>query len=77
MAGAFVNVRVVTEIKHDATVVPSQAVQRGPTQLFVYVVKPDQTVEMRPVTAAGTAAWKDAHRKRAFSGRADHSRRSI
>ena len=29
--GAFVNVRVVTEIKHDATVVPSQAVQRGPT----------------------------------------------
>ncbi len=56
--GAFVNVRVVTEIKHDATVVPSQAVQRGPTQLYVYVVKPDQTIEMRPVTAAGTAAGK-------------------
>ncbi|MGA3303504.1 MAG: efflux RND transporter periplasmic adaptor subunit [Methylovirgula sp.] len=56
--GAFVNVRVVTEIKRDATVVPSQAVQRGPDHLFVFVVKSDQTVEMRPVTAAGTTGGK-------------------
>jgi multidrug efflux system membrane fusion protein len=54
--GAFVNVRVVTQVIHDATVVPSQAVQRGPTDLFVYVVKPDRSVEMRPITAAGTEA---------------------
>jgi membrane fusion protein, multidrug efflux system len=52
--GAFVNVRVVTQMKHNAVVVPAQAVQRGPTSLFVYVVKPDDTVEMRSVTAGGT-----------------------
>jgi len=54
--GAFVNVKVVTEIKHNATVVPAQAVQRGPEGLFVYVVKPDQTVEMRPIATGNTAA---------------------
>ncbi len=54
--GAFVNVRVVTEIRHDATVVPSQAVQRGPNGFYVYAVRPDRTVEMRPITAGGTAA---------------------
>lgn len=54
--GEFVNARVVTETKHDATVVPAQSVQRGPSSLFVYVVKPDETVEMRPITAGGTAA---------------------
>ncbi len=35
---------------------PAQAVQRGPDGLFVYAVKPDQTVEMRPITAGGTAS---------------------
>ena len=30
-------------------VIPSAAVQRGPTGLFAYVVKADGTVEMRPV----------------------------
>jgi membrane fusion protein, multidrug efflux system len=54
--GEFVNARVVTDTKHDATVVPAQAVQRGPNGLFVYVVKPDQTVDMRSITAGGTVA---------------------
>jgi membrane fusion protein, multidrug efflux system len=31
-------------------VVPNQAVQTGQNGQFVYVVKQDQTVEMRPVT---------------------------
>lgn len=53
--GAFVNVKVVTEIRREATVVPAQAVQRGPTGFFVYVVKPDMTVDMRPIAAGGTA----------------------
>ncbi|HTJ01572.1 MAG TPA: efflux RND transporter periplasmic adaptor subunit [Methylovirgula sp.] len=52
--GAFVNVKVVTEIRRDATVVPSQAVQRGPSGYYVYVVKPDMTVEMRAI-ASGRA----------------------
>jgi multidrug efflux system membrane fusion protein len=30
--------------------VPSQAIQRGQQGAFVYVVKTDQTAEMRPVT---------------------------
>jgi membrane fusion protein, multidrug efflux system len=54
--GEFVNVRVITEIRRQAVVVPSQAVQRGPDELFVYVVKPDQTVELRPVTSGPTVA---------------------
>jgi membrane fusion protein, multidrug efflux system len=46
----FVNARLIIDVKHDALIVPSQAVQRGPQGTFVYVVKPDQTAEMRPVT---------------------------
>lgn len=54
--GAFVNVKVVTEIRRNATVVPSQAVQRGPNGFYVYVVMPDMTVEMRAITTGGTEA---------------------
>jgi multidrug efflux system membrane fusion protein len=46
----FVNARLLIDIKHDALIVPSQAIQRGPQGTFVYVVKADQTAEMRPVT---------------------------
>jgi multidrug efflux system membrane fusion protein len=46
----FVNVRLIIEVKHNAVIVPSQAVQRGPQGTFIYVVKADQTAEMRPVT---------------------------
>lgn len=53
--GAFVNVGVITEIRHAATVVPAQAVQRGPNSLYVYTVKPDRSVAMRLITAGGTA----------------------
>ena len=56
--GAFVNVRVVSAVQHQATVVPAQAVQRGPHGLYVYVVKPDRKVAMRPITAGGTEAGK-------------------
>ena len=35
--------------------VPSVAVQAGPDGQYVYVVKNDQTVEMRPVVVARTA----------------------
>ena len=34
----------------NAVVVPSQAVQTGQNGEFIYVVKPDQTIEERPVT---------------------------
>jgi membrane fusion protein, multidrug efflux system len=50
----FVNIRLLLDIKKDATVVPAAAIQRGPQGGFVYAVKPDKTVEVRPVTVALT-----------------------
>jgi multidrug efflux system membrane fusion protein len=49
--GQFVNVVLTLATEKGVTVVPSQAVQTGQSGQYVYVVKPDQTVEMRPVTA--------------------------
>jgi membrane fusion protein, multidrug efflux system len=45
----FVNVRLRVDTLSKATVVPSAALQRSPQSSFVYVVGPNQTVEMRPV----------------------------
>jgi multidrug efflux system membrane fusion protein len=53
--GQFVNVQLTLTVEPNAIVVPSQALQTGQqgTQ-FVFVVKPDSTVENRPVTVART-----------------------
>jgi multidrug efflux system membrane fusion protein len=48
--GQFVEVSL-TLTTQDATVVPAQAVQAGQRGSFVFVVKPDLTVESRPVKA--------------------------
>lgn len=48
--GQFVVARMATEIWHDVVVVPMPAVQRGPDGPYLFVVEPDHTVEMRPVT---------------------------
>ena len=53
--GQFVNVRVRLATDANALVVPSVAVQAGPEGQYVYVVKGDQTVEMRAVEVARTA----------------------
>ncbi|HTG00914.1 MAG TPA: MdtA/MuxA family multidrug efflux RND transporter periplasmic adaptor subunit [Nitrospirota bacterium] len=45
----FVNARLTIEVKHDAVVMPPSAVQRGPKGTFAYVVRADQTIEMRPI----------------------------
>jgi len=50
----FVNARLQLDVKHGATVAPTVAIQRSPRGPFVYVVKPDQTVEARPVTLGVT-----------------------
>jgi membrane fusion protein, multidrug efflux system len=47
--GQFVRVVLRLGTKPDALVVPGQAVQTGQDGSFVFVVKPDQTVESRPV----------------------------
>jgi multidrug efflux system membrane fusion protein len=48
----FVNVHLLLEVKKNNTVVPSAAIQRGPQGTYVFVVKPDNTAEMRNVTVS-------------------------
>ena len=50
----FVNVHLLLETRKNATVVPSAALQQGPQGTYVYVVKPDKTVEARTVAVAST-----------------------
>jgi multidrug efflux system membrane fusion protein len=45
----FVNARLELEVRRGVTIVPEASVQRGTQGTFVWVVKDDQTVEMRPV----------------------------
>jgi multidrug efflux system membrane fusion protein len=47
--GQFVNVRLLIDTLRQVTVIPTGAVQRGPNGTFVYVVKDDDTVAMRPI----------------------------
>jgi multidrug efflux system membrane fusion protein len=50
--GQFISVRLLVDTLIDAVVVPTAAVQRGPNGMFVYVVRDDSTVAMRPVTVS-------------------------
>ncbi len=47
--GQFVNVRLLIDTLRQVVVVPTAAVQHGPNGTFVYRVKPDSTVTVRPV----------------------------
>jgi membrane fusion protein, multidrug efflux system len=47
--GQFVDAQLLVETRHNALTVPSAAVQLGPQGVYAYVVKPDNTVEMRPI----------------------------
>jgi membrane fusion protein, multidrug efflux system len=48
----FVNIHLLLEVKKNNTVVPSAAIQRGPQGTYVFVVKPDNTAEMRNVAVS-------------------------
>jgi multidrug efflux system membrane fusion protein len=50
--GQFARVTLQLETLSHAMVVPSQAVQTGQDGQYVFVVKPDSTVDQRPVTTA-------------------------
>ena len=52
--GQFVNVALTMGIAPNVTVIPAEAVQNGQQGQFVYVVKQDETVEPRIVTAGRT-----------------------
>jgi multidrug efflux system membrane fusion protein len=47
--GEFVNVRLVLMTRKGVPTVPAQTVQAGPSGSYAYVIKPDSTVERRPV----------------------------
>jgi multidrug efflux system membrane fusion protein len=53
--GQFINATVRLATETGAIVVPSIAVQTGPDGTYVYLIKADATVELRPVTVARVA----------------------
>jgi len=53
--GLFVNVKVTLTTEANAVVVPSLALQTGQQGQYVFVVKPDQTVDLRAVTVERTS----------------------
>jgi multidrug efflux system membrane fusion protein len=53
--GAFVDVTLQLSVEPNAIVVPNAAVQASQQGQYVYVIKPDSTAEVRPVTVAWQA----------------------
>jgi multidrug efflux system membrane fusion protein len=47
--GEFVNARLQLGVVHNGLLVPTEAISRGPKGPFIYVIKPDDTVEMHDV----------------------------
>lgn len=48
----FVNIHLLVDTKHNVTIVPSAAIQRGPQGTYVYLVQKDNTVKIQAVTIA-------------------------
>jgi membrane fusion protein, multidrug efflux system len=46
----FVNAKVLVDTKHNVVLAPGAAIQHGPKSSFVYIVKQDDTIDMRNVT---------------------------
>ena len=59
----FVNARLLVDTVHRAVLVPTAALQRSPQSTYVYVVKPDSTVEMRNVEVQLTEGDDSALRR--------------
>jgi len=55
----FINVRLLVEEKQGVTLMPTAAVQRNSQTTYVFLVKPDSTVTVRPITI-GTTEGDDA-----------------
>jgi multidrug efflux system membrane fusion protein len=54
--GLFVNARLLLTIRKGSAVVPDSVIQRGPEGTFAFVIKDDQSVEVRPVKVAPSIA---------------------
>lgn len=66
--GAFVNLRIRMEVIQDAVVVPLVAVQQGPRGAYAFVVKPDNTVEMRDLQLGAVTQSEAAVRQGLAAG---------
>jgi len=49
--GQFVDTQLLLRTEANVVTVPARAVQHGPSGLYVYVVKPDSTVQRQPILA--------------------------
>jgi len=47
--GQFVNARLELAMRRGTVAVPAQVIQRGPNNLYAYVIRQDQTVERRTI----------------------------
>jgi len=50
----FVNVHLLLDVEHSATIIPMAAIQRGPQGTYVYVVGSDNKAQIRAVTLKNT-----------------------
>jgi multidrug efflux system membrane fusion protein len=50
----FVNARLLIDTLHNQTLIPTFTIQRNAQATSVFVVKPDQTIELRPVKVVAT-----------------------
>lgn len=66
--GQFVNIVLTLTAMHDAVVVPSQAVQTGQQGQYVYVVRSDGSVEIRPVVTGPVIGGDEVIEKGIQSG---------
>lgn len=66
--GQFVTASLQVAVKPDALVVPSQAIQIGQQGSFVYVVKPDLTVDLRPIVQGAASGQETVVEKGVQAG---------
>ncbi len=50
----FVNARMLLDTRRNAVIIPTAAIQHSAQSTFVYVVKPDNTAEVRPIVSTLT-----------------------
>jgi multidrug efflux system membrane fusion protein len=50
----FVNARLLLDTRHNAVIIPTAAIQRSSQSAFVYVIKPDNTAEVRNIVSTLT-----------------------
>ena len=64
----FVNARILVDSLRGAVLVPNEAIQRGAQGPFVYLVKPDKTVELRKINPGPSEGGVTAVREGVAAG---------